>query len=103
VVGGPDELHPYQSYKRWPVPVSALVSAAVAGAGVAAVASGLYVLTQHVLVGIVLLACVSVVVPTLLLSGLGGLVMAVRFMRLSPDWRSPRHAGAPVAPGPAKR
>jgi hypothetical protein len=103
VVGGPDELHPYQSYKRWPVPVSALGSATVAGAGAATVASGLYVLTQHVLVGIVLLACVSVVVPTLLLSGLGGLVMAVRFLRLSPDWRAPRKAGAPVAAGPGQQ
>jgi hypothetical protein len=102
VVGGPEELHPYRSYKRWPVFVSALGSAALAGVGAAAVASGLYVLTQHVLVGIVLLACVSVVVPTLLFSGLGGLVMAVRFMRLSSDWRAPRKAGATVRPGAAQ-
>ena len=103
VVSGPDELYPYRSYKRWPVFVSALGSASVAVIGAAAVASGLYVLTQHLLVGIVLLACVLVVVPTLLFSGLGGLVMVVRFLRLSSDWRAPRKAGAPVALGPAQQ
>jgi hypothetical protein len=99
VVSGPEELHPYRSYKRWPVFVSALGSASVAGVGAAAVASGVYVLTQHALVGIVLLACVSPVVPTLIFSGLGGLVMAVRFLRLSSDWRAPRKAGVTVVPG----
>jgi hypothetical protein len=43
------------------------------------------------------------VVPTLLLSGLGGLVMAVRFLRLSPDWRAPRKVGAPVAAGQGRK
>jgi len=59
----------------------------VAGVGAAAVAAAVYVLTQHVLAGLLLLACVSVVVPTLLFSGIGGLVMALRFLRLSSDWR----------------
>jgi hypothetical protein len=83
--------------------VSALGSAALAAVGAAVVASALYVLTQHVLVGTVLLACASLVVPTLLFSGLGGLVMAVRFMRLSSDWRAPRKAAATVLPGAAQR
>jgi hypothetical protein len=96
VVAGPEELHPYRFYKSWPVFVSALGSSAVAAVGLLAVAAAVYVLTQHVLVGLVLLACISVVVPTLLISGIGGLVTAVRFLRLSSDWRVPRKAGAPV-------
>ncbi len=103
VVGGPEELHPYRFYKSWPVFVPALGSSAVAAAGLLAVASAVYVLTQHVLVGLVLLACTCVVVPTLLISGIGGLVMAVRFLRLSADWRAPRKAGAPVGSGAADR
>jgi len=99
-VSGPEELHPYRFYKSWPVFVSALGSSAVTLAGAAAVAAGVYVVTQHVLVGLLLLACVSLVVPTLLFSGIGGLVMAARFLRLSSDWRAPRRAGAPLAPGP---
>jgi len=102
VVSGPEELHPYRFYKSWPVFVSAVGSSAVAGVGAAAVAAALYVLTQHVLVGLLLLACVSVVVPTLLISGVGGVVMAVRFLRLSSDWRAPRKTGAPAAPGPVQ-
>ena len=100
VVSGPEELQPYRFYKSWPLFISALGSSTVAGLGAAAVAAAVYVLTQHVLAGLLLLACVSVVVPTLLFSGIGGLVMAVRFLRLSSDWRAPRKAGAPVAPGP---
>ncbi len=100
VVSGPEELQPYRFYKSWPVFISALGSSTVAGLGAAAVATAVYVLTQHVLAGLLLLACISVVVPTLVFSGVGGLVMAVRFLRLSSDWRAPRKAGAPVAPGP---
>ena len=84
------------SYKSWPLFISALGSSTVAGVGAAALAAAVYVLTQHVLAGLLLLVCVSVVVPTLLFSGIGGLVMAVRFLRLSSDWRAPRKAGAPV-------
>ena len=91
---------PYRFYKSWPLFITALGSSTVAGLGAAAVAAAVYVLTQHVLAGLLLLACVSVVVPTLLFSGIGGLVMAARFLRLSSDWRAPRKAGAPVAPGP---
>jgi hypothetical protein len=100
VVSGPAELQPYRFYKSWPVFISAVGSSTVAGLGGAAVAAAGYVLTQHVLAGLLLLACVSVVVPTLVISGIGGLVMALRFLRLSSDWRAPRKAGGPVAPGP---
>jgi hypothetical protein len=100
VVSGPEELQPYRFYKSWPLFISALGSSTVAGVGAAAVGAAVYVLTQHILAGLLLLGCVSVVVPTLLFSGIGGLVMAVRFLRLSSDWRAPRKAGAPVAPGP---
>jgi hypothetical protein len=103
VVGGPEELHPYRFYKSWPVFVSALGSSAVVAVGLLAVAAAVYVLTQHLLVGLVLLACISVVVPTLLISGIGGLVTAVRFLRLASDWRAPRKAGAPVGSGAAER
>jgi hypothetical protein len=100
VVTGPEELQPYRFYRSWPLFISALGSSTAAGLGAAAVAAAVYVLTQHVLAGLLLLVCVSVVVPTLLFSGIGGLVMAVRFLRLSSDWRAPRKAGAPVDPGP---
>jgi hypothetical protein len=97
VVSGPEELHPYRFYKSWPVFVSALGSSVVAVAGLGAVAAAVYVLTQHLLVGLLLLACVAVVVPTLLITGVGGLVMAMRFLRLTSDWRAPRKVGAPAA------
>jgi len=97
VVNGPEELQPYRFYKSWPLFVSAVGSAIIAGVSAAALAAAVYVVTQHVLVGLLMLACVSVVVPTLFLSGIGGMVMAVRFLRLSSDWRAPRKAGATVA------
>ena len=100
VVSGPEELHPYRFYKGCPVFVSAVGSSTETAVGVAAVAAAVYVLAQHVLVGLLLLACASVVVPTLLIGGIGGLVMAVRFLRLSSDWRAPRKAGTPAAPRP---
>ncbi len=103
VVGGPEDLHPYQFYKSWPVFVAAAGSSVVAAVGAAAVGAAVYVLTQHVLVGLLLLACASVVVPTLLISGVGGVVMAVRFLRLSADWRAPRPAGGPGVAGEGQK
>lgn len=98
VVNGPEELHPYRFYRSWPprkgsvLPalfLSAMGSAIVAGLGAAAVVVALYILVRHVLVGLFLLACLSVVVPMLVWGGVGGMIMAVRFLRLSPDWRAP--------------
>lgn len=105
VVNGPEELHPYRFYRSWPphkgtvVPalfLSAVGSTAAIAFGAAALAAAVYVITRHALVGLLLLACIAVVAPTLLLGGAGGLVTAVRFLRLSPDWRAPtKPAGAP--------
>jgi hypothetical protein len=102
VVAGPEELHPYRFYKSWPLFISAVGSASVASAAIAALGAALYVLSEHVLVGLLLFGFICAVAPGLVLSGIGGLVTALRFLRLSSDWRAPRKMGtAPVAPATA--
>lgn len=97
---GPEELEPYVFYKGLPpswghqsvtpsVIVSALVSAAVFVGGIALLGLVAWGYTLDIGVGLILTLPGAYLVAITLPAGLGGVLIALRFMRLPASWRRP--------------
>jgi hypothetical protein len=99
-VNSPADLKPYQFYKRLPtsyghtgvllsVFYSLVMSFVALGVGVASLIVTALVWNRTFLGGLFCLACASLIASIFVPAGLGGIVVAVRFLRLPKGWRSP--------------
>lgn len=99
-VDGPGALQPYQFYKKLPtsyghsgvllsVFYSLVMSVVSLGLGLASLVATALVWSRTFLGGLFCLVCASFIAPIFVPAGLGGIVVAVRFLRLPKGWRSP--------------
>jgi hypothetical protein len=101
-VRDPAELEPYQFYRGIPSRreslLPALAASVFASVAFAAIAVGtllgLYFLVRGHFLAIVPLTLGCLITPLMVPAGVSGVVTAIRFLRLPPDWRSPPKVSA---------
>lgn len=102
---GPEDLQPYNFYRELPFSIgrttvfpsvlwSLLMSTIAAGLGLAPVVLALVFVTKSWGVSLFVLACGLLITPVMLPAGLGGIVAALRFLRLPVTWRAPERVSA---------
>lgn len=103
---GPEQLQPYLFYRLLPtsmgrtsvfpsVIASALASFVLLSVlGLIPLILAFYLLVVAPVVGVIVLAIALLLVPISVPAGIGGVVIATRFLRLRPEWRTPveRHS-----------